>query len=61
MPMYIGFTEGAMMQKEKLFTKIGDTIDNLFGNNIFIAGIAKKTYTSLDMMHFVPIQFITKK
>ncbi|MEI6118841.1 MAG: hypothetical protein WCP92_06560 [bacterium] len=54
LPMYIGYTEGNMMKREKLFSKIGDTIDNLFGNNVMIAGIAKKTYTSLDMMHFLP-------
>ncbi|MEI7563050.1 MAG: hypothetical protein WCJ39_05175 [bacterium] len=43
-----------MMKKEKLFQEINNTIDNLFGNDIIIKGIAKKTYTSLDMMHFVP-------
>jgi len=45
------------MKKEKLFSKIGDTIDNLFGNDVMIAGVAKKTYTSLDMIHFLPTNF----
>lgn len=56
LPLYIGYTEGNMMKREKLFWKIGDTIDNFFGNNVMIAGIAKRTYTSLDMIHFIPKQ-----
>lgn len=60
-PLYIGYNEANMMQKEKLFTKVGDTINNLFGNDVMIAGITKKTYTSLDMMHFVPKSFSVNK
>ncbi len=52
---YIGYNEAQMMMSEKLFTIQYDTIDNFFWNNIIIADIAKKTYTSLDMMHFVPL------
>jgi hypothetical protein len=43
-----------MMVKENLFKKQFDTISDLFGNDVIIAGLPKKTYTSLDMMHFVP-------
>ena len=43
-----------MMIEENLFKKKYDTITNLFGNDIIIAGLPKKTYTTLDMMHFVP-------
>lgn len=51
---YIGYDEAQMMIEEDLFTKKFDTIEGLFGNNIIIAEIARKTYTALDMMHFVP-------
>ena len=50
---YIGYDEAKMMMNEKLFTKQYDTIDNLFGNDIIIAWLPKKTYTALDMIHFV--------
>ena len=52
--LYIGYDEAQMMIAEKLFTKQFDTIDNLFGNDVLIAGLPKKTYTLLDMMHFLP-------
>jgi magnesium-transporting ATPase (P-type) len=52
--LYIGYDEALMMKKEKLFTNIGDKIDNLFWKNIYIAWILKKTYTTLDMIHFIP-------
>jgi hypothetical protein len=29
-------------------------IDDLFGYDVVIVGILKKTYTLLDMMHFIP-------
>ena len=54
MSTYIGYDESKMMQKEKLFSQTYDTIIGLFGSNIIIAGLPKKTFTSLDMMHFVP-------
>lgn len=56
-PVYVGYDEARMMQNEKLFDRIGDTIAGLFGNDIVIAGLPKKTFTSLDMMHFVPKKF----
>ncbi|AKH32961.1 putative copper-transporting ATPase PacS [candidate division SR1 bacterium Aalborg_AAW-1] len=51
---YVGYDEAQMMIEENLFKKKYDTITNLFGNDIIIAGLPKKTYTTLDMMHFVP-------
>jgi hypothetical protein len=53
---YVGYDEAKMMMDEKLFAKKYDTIANLFGNDIIIVGLPKKTYTSLDMMHFVSKQ-----
>jgi len=53
----IGYDEAKMMMEEKLFQKKYDTIKGLFGNNIIITGLPKKTLTSLDMMHFVPKVF----
>lgn len=52
--LYIGYDEAQMMIAENLFTKQFDTIDNLFGNDVIIAGLSKKTFTLLDMMHFIP-------
>jgi hypothetical protein len=54
-PMVVGFEEAKMMKEEKLFSKPGDTIKGFFGNNIFIAGTLKKSNSSLDMMHFLPL------
>jgi hypothetical protein len=54
---YIGYDEAAMMKQEKLFTQRGDTINNLFGNDIIIVGTPKKSYTLFDMFHFVPKSF----
>ncbi len=51
--MYIGSAEAAMMQKEKIFTKEGDTISNFFGNNVIVSGILPKTNTPLDNYHYV--------
>ena len=42
-----------MMQKEKIFTKEGDTIPNFFGNDVIVSGILSKTNTALDNYHFV--------
>lgn len=53
LPVYIGSSEAKMMIDNKLFTKVGDTIDNFFGNNVMIAGILPETKTTLDTMHFV--------
>lgn len=56
-PAYVGYTEAKMMMEEGLFAKTNDTINGLFENDFVIAGLPKKTYTSLDMMHFVPQTF----
>ena len=54
---YIGYGEAKMMSDEKLFSQKYDTIKGFFGNNIIITGLPKKTFTGLDMMHFVPKVF----
>ncbi len=61
LPVYIGSAEAQMMINKKLISKVGDTIDNLFGNDIVVAGILPKTKTSLDMMHFVGAGFKIKE
>jgi len=61
LPIYIGSSEAKMMIEKKLITKAGDTINDLFGNNVVVAGILPETKTILDMMHFVGQDFILKK
>jgi hypothetical protein len=61
MPIYIGSTEAKMMIDKKLITKAGDTIDNLFGNDVIVAGILPETKTILDNFHFVGADFQIKK
>lgn len=61
LPVYIGSSEAKMMIEKKLITKAGDTIDNLFGNDVIVAGILPETKTPLDMMHFVGTGFELKK
>jgi len=53
LPIYIGSSEAKMMIGKKLITKTGDTINNLFGNDVIVAGVLPETKTLLDMMHFV--------
>lgn len=60
-PIYIGSAEAKMMIEKKLISKVGDTIDDLFGNNIIVAGILPETKTLLDMMHFIDQSFEIKK
>ncbi|MCX6822541.1 MAG: heavy metal translocating P-type ATPase [candidate division SR1 bacterium] len=57
--MYPGFMEMQSMTKAKEFNKVGDTLQEK-GNDIIVAALLKRTYTSLDMMHFLPKQFIPK-
>lgn len=57
LPVFIGASEAEMMQKEKLFSKVGDTISGFFGNNIIIVGILPKTDTAIDNMHFIGSNF----
>lgn len=61
LPVYIGSSEAKMMQEKKLFAKVGDTIDNFFGNNVIIVNILPETKTILDTMHFVGQSFEVKK
>jgi len=57
-PLAIGRDEAAMMMKERLFTAPGDTIEDFFGNDVFVAGIYKETGGALDMMHVLPVEVI---
>ncbi|MDD5112257.1 MAG: hypothetical protein PHG85_06915 [Candidatus Altiarchaeota archaeon] len=52
MPLVLGSKEAAMMEEERLFESPGDTLDNFFGKDVYIAGILAPTNTSLDMMHY---------
>ena len=61
LPIYVGSSEAKMMIEKKLITKVGDTIDNLFGNDVIVAGILPETNTNLDMMHYVGAGFEIKK
>ncbi|MFZ2310980.1 MAG: hypothetical protein WAW11_05565, partial [Patescibacteria group bacterium] len=60
LPVYIGSTEAKMMIENKLISKVGDTIDNFFGNNVIVVGVLPETKTTLDMMHFVGVGFEIK-
>ncbi len=51
--IYLGYDAAQEMRDGKEFNKIFDTIEEN-GKNYIIAWLAKKTYTLLDMMHFVP-------
>lgn len=57
LPVYIGYSEAAMMRKEDLFDNPQDRITGFFGSDVLVAGVAKKNFTVLDEMHFVPKQF----
>ncbi len=54
-PLVLGSNEAKMMRGEKLFSKSGDMIRGFFGKNVVIVGVLEETNTSLDMMHFVPL------
>ena len=56
-PLILGYDEAKMMREEKLFNKVGDTLDGFFGRNIVIVGVLEKTNTSLDMAHVVESNF----
>jgi hypothetical protein len=56
-PVLLGSAEAKMMREENLFSKPGDTIDNFFGKNVFIAGVLKETNSAVDMMHIVEPDF----
>ncbi len=54
-PLIVGYKEAMMMKEEKLFSKTGDTIKDLFGKNFVVVGVLEQTNTSIDMMHIVPL------
>jgi hypothetical protein len=49
----IGYSEAAMMQGESLFERPGDSISGLFGIDVEVGGILRKTGTIVDDMHFI--------
>jgi hypothetical protein len=49
----IGSLEADMMIEEKLFSRPGDTINDLFGMNIVVGGILVPTGTFADDFHFL--------
>ncbi len=49
----IGNSEAGMMKEEKLFSKTGDEIKDLFGVDVKIGGILEKTNGPMDDFHFV--------
>jgi Cu+-exporting ATPase len=54
-PVVLGSDEAAMMRSLKLFSRVGDTIDNFFGpDRVVIVSVLPRTGTVLDEMHFVP-------
>jgi hypothetical protein len=53
LPLVLGSKEAAMMKEERLFNGPGDTIENFFGKDVYIAGILNPTNTSLDMLHYI--------
>lgn len=55
--MYIWYTDAMEMLEWWEFSKRGDKLEDEDGSNFIIMGLPKKTYTILDMMHFVPKKF----
>ncbi len=52
-PVYIGAAEAKEMIAEKIFTKEGDVINDLFGNDVIVSRILPETKTTIDNLHFV--------
>jgi hypothetical protein len=59
-PIFVGADEAKMMIKKELIRGAIDTIDGLFGNDIYVAKILPRTNTMRDMMHIVPREIIEK-
>ena len=53
-PLILGRSEANMMIKEKLISKTGDRIENLFGKPVYVEGIFNATGTGLDVLHYLP-------
>lgn len=60
LPIYIGSAEAKMMIKKGLIKKVGDNINDLFGNTVAVAGILNRTGTALDDFHYVGPEFTIK-
>ena len=58
--LYPGYTEGHIMMKWKEFSKVGDILQEKW-NDVIVAWLPKRTYTALDMIHFLPSTFIPKE
>lgn len=55
--VYLGALEAAMMKREGLFRRKGETLENFFGRSVVIADIFPLTGTMLDHFHFVGENF----
>jgi hypothetical protein len=58
--MVIGSAEAAMMVKEGIFKKRGDAVRGLFGIDVVVGGVLKRTFTLADEMHFVSAEDFEK-
>jgi len=56
-PLYLGALEAAMMKREGIFRRSGDTLENFFGRPVMVAGIFPLTGTVFDHFHFVSDKF----
>ena len=56
-PLYLGALEAAMMKREGIFRKNGDTLENFFGRPVMVAGIFPLTGTVFDHFRFVSDKF----
>ncbi len=57
LPVYIGYDDAEEMLDTKEITQIHDKLMDEDGSNLIVMGLPKKTFTMLDMMHFVPKSF----
>lgn len=53
----IGYDDAQIMLRDKKFSRLYDTLSDEQGSNVIVTGLPKKTFTPLDMMHFVPKKF----
>lgn len=60
LPVYIGSAEAKMMIEKDLIKKVGDNLNDFFGNKVVVTGILNPTGTSLDNYHYVGEEFIIK-
>ena len=56
-PMIIGSKEAKIMREGKVFSRIGDTIENFIGKGVIVVGVVKETNTGLDMMYIAEKDF----